>query len=369
MPACRTMGSDAATGTSDAMIPFVWSDSCLNHDPAAEIWLGVRTPGTEVPDRIRVVRDELQAAGHKEIPAQSHSDDLLLRVHDPALVNFLTGAFQEWASGGYDVDPGQDRVVPYFFPSAEMMHGLPGGRMRATHARTGEFCYDTMTLIGPGTWLAARSAIDVALSAVDLVIAGAPAAFGACRPPGHHVTRASYGGSCYLNNAAVAAEALRSNGHAKVAVIDIDAHHGNGTQAIFYERSDVAFASVHVDPGAGWFPHAVGFADELGRNAGYGMNLNLPQSPGAGDASWLAAVERAAGFVANFGATALVLSLGVDAAIDDPESTLQITADGYERAGQIIGQLKLPTVSVLEGGYHLPSIGILVSATLRGLGG
>ncbi len=147
-----------------------------------------------------------------------------------------------------------------------------------------------MTLVGPGTWTAARAAVDVALSAVDLVAAGAPAAYALCRPPGHHATPGGYGGSCYLNNAAVAAEALRRAGHDRVAVIDIDAHHGNGTQAIFWERPDVLYGSLHVDPGAGWFPHVFGHASEIGAGAGAGATRNLPLPEGTGDGPWLAAV-------------------------------------------------------------------------------
>ncbi len=130
----------------------------------------------------------------------------------------------------------------------------------ATHGRAGQFGYDTMTLVGPGTWEAARAAVDCALSAVDLVAATGGTAYALCRPPGHHATAAGYGGSCYLNNAAVAAEALLAAGRRTVAVVDLDAHHGNGTQAIFWERSDVRYGSLHVDPAAGWFPHFFGHA-------------------------------------------------------------------------------------------------------------
>ncbi len=194
-----------------------------------------------------------------------------------------------------------------------------------------------MTLVGPGSWRAIRAATHVARTAVDLVVSGAPAAYALTRPPGHHATRSAYGGSCYLNNAAIAAQALREAAYARVAVIDIDAHHGNGTQAIFYERADVFTASVHVDPGAGWFPHHVGFADETGRDAGIGTNLNQTLAPGSGDEVWLSAVERAADVAGDFDATALVIALGVDAAIDDPESPLQVTVEGYRRAGKCLG--------------------------------
>jgi len=222
-----------------------------------------------------------------------------------------------------------------------------------------------MTLIGPGTWEAARGAVDVALTCVDEV--GDGVIYGLTRPPGHHVTRAAYGGSCYLNNAAVAAEALRRAGHERVAIVDIDAHHGNGTQDAFYARGDVLYASLHVDPGAGWFPHYAGFAEETGIGAGEGANLNIPLEPGTGDMRWLDAIMRIVQQVMDFGATAMVISLGVDAAADDPESPLEITRSGYFRAGELLGALAIPTVALQEGGYHLPTLGPLVRATLEGL--
>jgi acetoin utilization deacetylase AcuC-like enzyme len=149
-----------------------------------------------------------------------------------------------------------------------------------------------------------------------------------------------------------------------VGIIDLDAHHGNGTQEIFYRRPDVIYGSVHVDPGAGWFPHFVGYDDETGEAEGVGANLNLPLQPGTGDAGWLEAVNRLTGFAADRGVGALVVSLGVDAARDDPESPLQVTIDGYAAAGRLIADLGLPTVFVQEGGYHLDSLGQLVLATL-----
>jgi acetoin utilization deacetylase AcuC-like enzyme len=262
------------------------------------------------------------------------------------------------------------------FATDRMLGGLPGRIPPAVHARAGWYGYDTMTLVGPGTWEAARAAADCALTAVDLVMgggdaagestSGARSAYALCRPPGHHVTRTAYGGSCYLNNAAIAAAALRRAGPAKVAVIDVDAHHGNGTAAIFYDRADVFYGSVHVDPGAGWFPHVVGYADEAGVGAGEGTTLNLPLAPGTGDADWMEAVQRLVAAAADFGAEALVVSLGVDAAADDPESPLQVTLDGYRAAGQALASLEMPTVHVQEGGYHLPTLGPLVAGFLDG---
>lgn len=154
-------------------------------------------------------------------------------------------------------------------------------------------------------------------------------------------------------------------GHEQVAVIDVDAHHGNGTAAIFYERGDVFYGSVHIDPGAGWFPHVVGFADETGRGEGEGATLNVPLPPETGDGPWLEGVDRLAGAAAARGATALVVSLGVDAAKDDPESPLRISLDGYGRGGEILHSLGVPTVLVQEGGYHLETLGPLVAAFVR----
>jgi acetoin utilization deacetylase AcuC-like enzyme len=263
-----------------------------------------------------------------------------------------------------------------------------------------------MTLIGPGTWEAARAAADVALTAVDLVtgtdscrlradrsarvpgwrdpetvverphtVPIAPqrdrqpsrVAYACCRPPGHHVTRSLYGGSCYLNNAAIAAQHFRAHGADRVALIDIDAHHGNGAQSVFWERADVLTVSVHVDPAAGWFPHFLGLERERGGGPGRGANRNLPLPPGSGDDLWLEAVREAARAACNHGAEALVVALGVDAAAVDPESPLQVTARGYREAGRILGACRLPTVVVQEGGYDLAAIGGLVLATLEGI--
>lgn len=340
---------------------------CTLHDPQAEIWLGVSTPATEIADRVTVIESALRGLGHDVVPAREFDDEWLTRVHSEELLDHLATVWDRWVDGGYP-DLGAQRVVPYLFPSAELLHGVPARPPAALHAGVGTFCYDTMTLVGPGSWEAIRAATGVARTAVDLVVSGTRAAYALARPPGHHATRSAYGGSCYLNNSAIAAQSLRDFGFERVAVIDVDAHHGNGTQAIFYERPDVFTTSVHVDPGAGWFPHHVGFAEETGRGDGLGTNLNLPLAPGSGDEAWVRTVECAADAAAVSGATALVVALGVDAAVDDPESPLRVTVEGYRRAGDVLAALGLPTVLVQEGGYHLPTLGELVGATLDGFG-
>ncbi|HEX9031934.1 MAG TPA: histone deacetylase family protein [Streptosporangiaceae bacterium] len=349
-----------------AGLPVVWSDECLRHEPAGEVWLGVWEAGTEVPERATVLLEALTGAGGMVTRAQPHDDEALLRVHDAGLVEHLATIWRQWEDGGYVREHGRTRVVPYVFPTPGLLGDLPMRSPAAAHGRAGRYCYDTMTLVGPGSWEAIRAAADAALTAADLVRAGARTAYALCRPPGHHVTAAAYGGSCYLNNAAIAAQALRGSGAERVAVIDIDAHHGNGTQAIFYDRPDVYYGSLHVDPGAGWFPHYAGYADERGTGDGEGANRNLPLSPGTGDDEWLAAIAVLCADVRDRGADVVVVSLGVDAAAADPESPLHVTAAGYRRAGELIAALG-PVVAVQEGGYDLPSLGGLVVATLRGL--
>ncbi len=348
-------------------MPVVWSDRCRLHDPGGEIFVGVRTPGTEVAERADTILAALVEAEAAVVDAEGHPDSALQAVHDAALLEFLESAWDEWTGAGLDRERGQDRVVPYVFAHAALTSGRPAAVPTAGWAKTGYFAYDTMTLIGPGTWEAARAAVDVALTAVDLVAAGAPFAYACCRPPGHHVCRACYGGSCYLNNSAVAASAFADRLGGPVAVLDIDAHHGNGTQEIFYERGHVLVGSVHVDPGAGWFPHFLGFADETGTGDGAGANKNLPIPPGAGDEAWLDAVNELASWARAGGAASLVVPLGVDAAAGDPESPLNVTATGFRRAGRLLGELALPTVLVQEGGYDLESLGRLVREVLLGV--
>jgi acetoin utilization deacetylase AcuC-like enzyme len=330
-------------------MPVVWSDRCLLHEPLAEIWVGMRTPATETPARVEAIRAALDA---RFVEAEPHPDEALLAVHDAALVEYLASAWEEWQGAGLE----QDRVVPYVFAHRELgVRRAPA----AVWARPGWFAYDTMTLVGPGTWEAVRAAADAALTAVDLVLGGEPAAYACTRPPGHHVTRSAYGGSCYLNNAAIAAAALQAGLGAPVAVLDVDAHHGNGTQEIFRAREDVRTGSAHVDPGAGWFPHFLGFADESDDS-----NLNLPLAPGSGDGAWLGAVADLVGWAR--GAEGLVVALGVDAAGADTESPLEVTGAAFREAGRLLGTLGLPTVFVQEGGYDLESIGRLVGETLLG---
>ena len=351
------------------MTTVFWSPLTRLHQPKGEVWVGMPSPGDEVPERVDRILAALSGPAYRHVKATPHDDAALLAVHDAAFLRHLEAIHDEWLASGIPELVGQDRVVAYAFPTASMLDGLPGRVPPAIQARAGTYAFDTMTPVGPGTWTAARAAVDCALSAVDAVLGGEAAAYALCRPPGHHATTAAYGGSCYLNNAAIAAQSLLASGHERVAIVDVDAHHGNGTASIFYDRADVFYGSVHVDPGAGWFPHFVGYAEETGAGEGADATLNVPLPPETGDGPWLDGVARVASAVRAHGSTALVVSLGVDAAADDPNSPLRITFDGYRGAGERLHALGLPSVMVQEGGYHLDSLGGLVRSFLEPFAG
>jgi acetoin utilization deacetylase AcuC-like enzyme len=362
-----TEARPAGTGLSGLAV--VWDEACLRHDPGGEVWLGQRDAGTEVAGRARVLLAAVRAEGARVVSAEPHDDGVLTAVHSAELVDHLRTVWEDWVAGGYVAQYGRDRVVPYVFPTAGLLAGLPERSPAALHGRLGKFCYDTMTLVGPGSWEAIRGAADAAQTAAGLVSGGAPAAYAICRPPGHHAGPAAYGGSCYLNNAAVAAQALRRAGAGRVAIVDIDAHHGNGTQAIFYARGDVYYGSLHVDPGAGWFPHYAGYAAERGTAGGDGANRNVPLAPGTGDDGWLAALDVLCADAARHRPDAVVVSLGLDAADPDPESPLRVTAAGYAEAGRRLRALGPPLVLIQEGGYDLASLGEFAVAALQGAAG
>jgi acetoin utilization deacetylase AcuC-like enzyme len=345
-------------------MPVVWSDSHRLHDPGGEVWAGVKLPWSEPPERAERIRAALGADGATFVDARPQPDEAVTSVHDPELVRHLRGAWAEWDSDGMPADPGQDDVVPYLFPHPDLFSGFEPRRATTITARAGQFAYDTMTVVGRGTWEAARAAIDTAVTAADLVAEGAPAAYACTRPPGHHATRRAFGGSCYLNNSAAAAARLRTSADGAVAVIDVDAHHGNGTQAIFWDDPAVLTGSVHVDPAAGSFPHYLGYEDEHGAD---GSNRNVTLAADTGDERWLAAVVELAQWAADGGARALVVALGVDAAQGDPEAKLAVTAAGFREAGRALGALALPTVVVQEGGYNLDELGGLVRDALIGI--
>ena len=342
----------------------VWGEGSLAHDPEGEVWIGVRIDGDETSERALAMRRAIDASGLASVTPNPYPDSEITSIHDSGMLDYLSSAYDQWVEAGYPDDPGQDRVVAYAFRHPGAFGHVPERLPRSRTAMAGVYCMDTCTVIGPGSYRGIRYAVDAALTAADIVVGGRGHAYAAVRPPGHHAGTDYFGGSCYLNNAAIAAHHITVATGGRVGIVDIDAHHGNGTQQIFYERDDVVYTSVHVDPAQGWFPHWCGFADETGHGAGSGHNRNFPLAPGSGDDQFIAAVEQACDVVSGLGCETLAVSLGVDAGGEDPESPLQVSTSGFAKAAGAIASLGLPTVLVQEGGYHLGALETDLTAIL-----
>ncbi len=333
------------------MITF-YSPDHLAHAPEFEIFRGNRVPCFETPARAGYVHARLGERGHELRLPDVDSADVLAQVHTPRYLAFLQSAWADWVS----LDPANATQQP--FPSVWPVRTLRSDVEPANFtARLGLYSMDNGSAVVEGTWMAAKAAADAAASAAALLGGGAPSAFCCTRPPGHHAGADFMGGYCFINNAAVAAQALRNGGAARVAVLDVDYHHGNGTQSIFYSRDDVLFVSVHGDPRTE-YPFYLGHADETGEGAGQGFNLNLPLSAGSSVAQWFAALEQGCARIADYGADALVVSLGLDTFAGDPISKFALQADDFSRLGERLSRLGLPTVLVLEGGYAAAELGV-----------
>lgn len=333
------------------------------HAPRYEYFRGERVPCFESPVRARYVHDALVAAGHELRTPTVDSAPLLARVHSPRYLAFLESAWSQWLAR----DPANAAVQP--FPSVWPVRTLRSDVEPDDFvARLGLYSMDNGTPLAEGTWAAVKAAADAAASAAEAVAAGARCAFSATRPPGHHAGADFMGGYCFLNNAAVAAEALLLRGSARVALLDVDYHHGNGTQSLFYGRSDVFFASLHADPRFE-YPFYLGHADETGEGAGEGFNLNLPLPAGTRGPEWLAALETACARAAAAGADALVVSLGLDTFAGDPLTKFALERDDFRRLGERLARLGLPTVLVLEGGYAAAELGTNAAGVLEGFEG
>ena len=328
------------------------------HTPRFFLMRGRLHPNYEVPDRAESLLVGLASLGITPDPPKPAPHTMLEAVHAPEYLDFLRDAPAQWAAL-----PGVgEELVANIHPSPEM---IAQGGFAGPHpvAALGRFTADTACPIGPGTWQAALGAAACALAAAEEAAAGRTA-YALCRPPGHHAYAARAGGHCYLNNAAIAAQALRRAGAARVAVLDIDSHHGNGTQGIFWERGDVLTVSIHADPDR-YYPWYVGRAGEHGAGEGAGRNLNLPLPFGTGDEGWLDAVSAGLAAVRDFRADALVVSLGFDASEHEPLTALAVTRDGFGRAAASISATRLPTAIVQEGGYNVDLLGALLARFLE----
>jgi acetoin utilization deacetylase AcuC-like enzyme len=333
----------------------------LTHAPRFFLQRGLVRPNFEIPARAEALLAGCRDAGLDITAPPAPPRAALEAVHPPEYLDFLRDGPAAW-----DALPEHGpELVANVHPSPEMLS--TGARRSATIiGQVGWFTADTACPISAETFPAALGAAAGAIAAADEAAAGRNA-YALARPPGHHAYEARAGGHCYLNNVAIAAERLRANGAGRVAVLDIDSHHGNGTQGIFWHRDDVLFVSVHGDPN-GYYPWYVGHAGERGAGAGAGFNLNFPLPRGTGDAGWLRAIAAGLAAIARAAPDALVISLGFDASRDEPLGFLAVSEDGFSRAGAAIGGLKLPTAIVQEGGYNIDVIGGLLRRFIEGFG-
>ncbi|GAB5375203.1 MAG: histone deacetylase family protein [Acuticoccus sp.] len=315
------------------------------HDPAFFLTRGRVAANEERPERARRLLAAVERLGLALESPPAAGRAALLGVHTARYLDFLATAHDEWQrlpAPGPEVLPGaQPRLAGSSYPAI-------------VSGRAGWHLGDLACPVGPATGRAALRSADCAIAAADRVAAGAREAYALSRPPGHHAAAELAAGHCYLNNAALAAERLRAAG-ARPAILDIDVHHGNGTQAIFYDRADIATISVHADPSV-FYPFFTGHAGERGEGAGEGANHNIALPFGSGDGAWLEAVAAGLAEVARFGADTLVLALGFDVYGEDPLSGLAITTEGIGRAGALTARFDGPIVVTQEGGYVSPAL-------------
>ena len=335
----------------------VYSEDHKLRDAKTELYGGELVPPFECPVRAEYVLQQVQHVSLGEVIApDDFSLDPIYRIHDRKYTEFLQNAWSEWKSEGFNGE-----AIPTCFPARGMQQREPSH----IDGKLGYYAMACETAISEGTWAASRASANVALTAQSKVAAGANSAFALCRPPGHHAAMDLFGGYCFINNAAVSAQAFLDQGASRVAILDVDFHHGNGTQSIFYDRSDVMFLSLHGEPEHA-FPHFLGYADEQGQGQGAGYTHNYPLPPMTDFVRWGNALNDACDKIRQYGPDALVISLGVDTFENDPISFFKLKSDDFKRYGEAIGQLKLPTLFVMEGGYAVEEIGINTVNVLQG---
>lgn len=327
----------------------------MGHAPERELHNGEWVPYAECPDRLAQI---IECCGESEA-VRDHGMAPLEAVHDPRYLDFLKSAYSDWVAAGRTGD-----AIGYAFP---VVRRRPLDLDRID-ARLGAYAMDAASPIAAGTWDAAYWSAQASLSALDAIAAGAPNAFALCRPPGHHAGSDYLGGYCFINNAAVAAQAASGMGLGPVAVLDVDYHHGNGTQDIFYQRGDVFFASIHADPVTD-YPFYWGHADESGELEGEGATLNLPLPRGTLWPAYRAALDTALDAIAAWGAKFLIVSFGADTFAGDPISSFAFQRDDFAQMSACIHEAELPTLIVMEGGYAVGELGENVAAFLSGFEG
>lgn len=345
------------------MITF-YNDRHHLHQGKFEMFRGEMVPCFEMAPRVEYILTELRdrRLGLIEIPDVEDDKvvEIVEKVHAVRYLDFLRGAWDEWVA----LAPQNESYDA--LPSAWPVRTMRSDRLPANFAaRMGLFSFDVGTPLTSGTWEAAWQGAACTVSAASAVSSGGHVAFSLTRPPGHHAGSDFFGGYCFINNAALAAQSLRDSGVERVAILDVDYHHGNGTQSIFYRRSDVLFASIHGDPSTE-YPFFLGYEDEMGEGEGRGYNFNFPLPAGTGFSLWRDALSRALAVIADSKAGAMVVSLGLDTFVDDPISSFRLCSDDYFLVGEMLASLTLPTVFVLEGGYAVEEIGVNTVNVLEG---
>lgn len=337
---------------------LIYSDDHRDHAGTMEMRYDRLIPMSESPERMDMIMRALAMAGFADVVAPcAYGLEVVHQIHDPAFVNFLERCYPLWEA---EFGPG-GFATAYTFG----MRGMAQVPNESVHSMLSCYTFDVCVPFVKGTWAAIRSAKDVALTGVDIIQQGEGAAFSLCRPPGHHASRDMAGGYCYLNNAAIAAQAHLNAGAERVAIIDIDYHHGNGTQAIFYDRPDVFFASLHCRP-EDEYPFLMGYATETGEGAGKGYNLNLPMPRGTDYSTWGPTQAVALGRIRIYAPDVLVVSLGVDTFAGDPVGGFELQSPDYLDIGRQIRALDRPTHFVMEGGYAMSALGTNVANVITG---
>lgn len=330
-----------------------FSDAQLGHAPQQFMAAGRIIAPFEIPERAQRMAAGLESLGLTLTEPDDHGTDPITAVHADHFIDFLASAHKRFA----ELPGAGPEVLPNVHPHVSATPDLSAReRPRPTGiiGQAGWYLGDMACAIGPGTWPAVYASAQAAIAAADAILAGDNEAMALCRPPGHHAYQDRASGFCFLNNAAIAAERLRQR-FERVAILDFDTHHGDGTQAIFYRRSDIFYGSTHTSTRA-YYPYFFGYADEVGFGEGDGFNLNLPLPEGAGDAEFIAANQQLIVAALAAKVDALVISAGWDAHQDDPLSRLKVTTDAYRRIGHLYGEVPLPCVIVQEGGYSLAAI-------------
>ena len=335
----------------------IYSKNHIFRNSQTELSGGELVRPFESPERVEYILNEISKRKLGPIIEPNIKDlNIIYKVHNKEYVNFLENAWKEWVEEGF-----KGEAIPTVWPSRSMnSNKIPNN----IEGKLGYYCLANETSISEGTIEAAYESVKVALTGASM-LQNEKSIFALCRPPGHHASKNQYGGYCFFNNVAIAAEKLIDEGAKKIAILDIDFHHGNGTQEIFYNRSDVFFVSLHGDPSEA-FPHFLGYADEKGIAEGEGYNLNYPMPPNTSYSIWKKNLNAAINKVQKFSPNFLLISLGVDTFEKDPISFFKLKSNDYFDVGRVISSLGIPTLFVMEGGYAINEIGINTVNILKG---